>query len=75
MPLKPLAVMCRIREQIIEDLPSGLILQFELFEGGVRLTITGKSLGVNREILFDQDGELLQVRAAKHAFRRPSWLH
>jgi hypothetical protein len=75
MPLKPLAAMCRIREQIIEDLPSGLTLQFELFEGGVRLTISGRTLAANREILFDGEGRLLQVRAAKHAFRRPSWMH
>jgi len=67
--------MCRIREQIVEDLPSGLTLQFELVEGGVRLTIAGKSLAANREILFDAEGRLLQVRAPKHSFRRPSWLH
>ena len=75
MPLKPLAEMCRIREQIVEDLPSGLTLQFELVEGGVRLTIAGKSLAANREMLFDTEGRLLQVRAPKHCFRRPSWLH
>jgi hypothetical protein len=67
--------MCRIREQIVEDLPSGLTLQFELFEGGVRLTLAGKCLAANREILFDTEGRLLQVRAAKYAYRRPSWLH
>ena len=75
MPLKPLAAMCRIREQIIEDLPSGLTLQFESFEGGVRLTITGRTLGASREILFDGEGKLLQVGAAKRAFHRPSWMH
>ena len=75
MPLKPLAAMCRIREQIVEDLPSGLTLQFELIDGGARLTISGRSLGVNRELLFDSEGRLLQVRPAKHAFRRPSWMH
>ena len=67
--------MCRIREQIIEDLPSGLTLQFESFEGGVRLTISGRSLPANREILFDGEGRLTQVQPAKHAFRRPSWMH
>lgn len=75
MPLKPFAGMCRIREQIVEDLPSGLTLQFELVDGGVRLTLAGKCLASNREILFDGEGRLLQLRAAKHAFRRPSWLH
>lgn len=76
MPIKPLATLCRIREQIVEDLPSGLTLQFELFEGGVRVTIAGKALpGGNREFVFDREGRFLQTRGSKHAFRRPSWLH
>lgn len=75
MPLKPLAEMCRICEQIVEDLPSGLTLQFERVEGGVRLTLAGKCLAANREILFDSEGRLVHVRGARHAFRRPSWLH
>jgi hypothetical protein len=29
MPIKPSARQCYIREQIVEDLPSGLTLQFE----------------------------------------------
>jgi hypothetical protein len=75
MPIKPLASMCRIREQIVEDLPSGLTLQFELVDGCVRLTIAGKVLAGNREILFDAQGGAVQTRSATHAFRRPSWLH
>lgn len=75
MPIKPTAGLCRIREQIVEDLPSGLTLQFERVEGGVRLTIAGKALAANREILFDADGGAVKVGAPKHAFRRPSWLH
>ena len=75
MPIKPLASMCRIREQIVEDLPSGLTLQFELIDGCVRLTIAGKMLPGNREIVFDAHGGAGHARAAKHAFRRPSWLH
>jgi hypothetical protein len=75
MPLKPLARQCHIREQIVEDLPSGLTLQFEAFEGGVRLTIAGKAMPGNREILFDAEGGAVKTAASKHAFRRPSWLH
>jgi hypothetical protein len=69
--------MCWIREQIVEDLPSGLVLQFELLEGGgARLTLAGKALaGGNREILFDAEGRVLHTRRSAHAFRRPSWLH
>jgi hypothetical protein len=29
MPIRPGARQCYIREQIVEDLPSGLTLQFE----------------------------------------------
>lgn len=75
MPIKPLAKHCYIREQIVEDLPSGLTLQFEAVEGGVRLTIAGKSITGNREIVFDTEGGAVQAGPSKHAFRRPSWLH
>jgi hypothetical protein len=75
MPIKPLAGLCHIREQIVEDLPSGLTLQFEAFEGGVRLTIAGKSLQSSREIVFDTEGGAVKTEASQHAFRRPSWLH
>ena len=75
MPIKPKAALCRIREQIVEDLPSGLTLQFERVDGGVRLTIAGKALAVSREILFDAEGAAVRIGAPKHAFRRPSWLH
>jgi hypothetical protein len=75
MPLKPSARQCFIREQIVEDLPSGLTLQFEAFEGGVRLTIAGKAIPGNREVVFDGEGAAVKTGASKHAFRRPSWLH
>lgn len=75
MSIKPSARVCHVREQIVEDLPSGLILQFEAFEGGVRLTIAGKALQSNREIVFDTQGGAVRTGASGHAFRRPSWLH
>jgi hypothetical protein len=75
MPIKPLARLCYIREQIVEDLPSGLTLQFEAFEDGVRLTIAGKALDSSREIVFDAGGGAVKTEASKRGFRRPSWLH
>jgi hypothetical protein len=75
MPIKPLARLCYLREQIVEDLPSGLTLQFEAFESGVRLTIAGKALPSTREIVFDPEGGAVKTGTSKHAFRRPSWLH
>lgn len=76
MPIKPLAQLCRIREQIVEDLPSGLTLQFEALEGGeVRLVIAGKMLGANREILFDAQGNAVRQGPSPQALRRASWLH
>ena len=75
MPIKPSARQCHIREQIVEDLPSGLTLQFEAFEGGVRLTIASKALPTNREIVFDPEGAASKTGPSKRAFRRPSWLH
>jgi hypothetical protein len=65
MALKPDADICRVREQIIEDLPSGLTLQFEATEGGCRLVIAGRALpSGSREILFDAEGRVTGIRAA-----------
>jgi hypothetical protein len=65
MPIKPGARQCYIREQIVEDLPSGLTLQFEAFEGGVRLTIASKALPANREIVFDTEGAASKTGPSK----------
>ena len=75
MPIKPSARQCYIREQIVEDLPSGLTLQFEAFAGAVRLTIASKALPTNREIVFDTEGAASKMGPSKREFRRPSWLH
>lgn len=57
MALKPKAGTCRIREQVVEDLPSGLTLRFEAREDGTRLVISGRSLPRGPlEILFDAEG-------------------
>jgi hypothetical protein len=67
--------MCEVREQIVEDLASGLILQFECQDGKLRLVIAGASLPFgNREILFDRDGREAAAGTLLGEFRRPSWL-
>ena len=42
MPVKPNGALCAIKEQIVEDLASGLILQFECSNGHTRLVIAGR---------------------------------
>ncbi len=75
MPLKPNGVLCRVREQIIEDAASGLTLQFECVGGRLRLVLAGKPLDVgNREILFDEHGREAGAGTLVGEFRRPSWL-
>jgi hypothetical protein len=75
MPIKPNGSLCAIKEQIIEDLASGLTLQFECVEGRARLVIAGKTLPLgNREIVFDEDGCESGAGTLVGEFRRPSWL-
>jgi hypothetical protein len=75
MPLKPNGEVCKVREQIVEDPASGLILQFECSNGRTRLVIAGASLPFgNREILFDDDGREAAAGTLLGRFLRPSWL-
>jgi hypothetical protein len=75
MPLKPNGALCRVREQIIEDPASGLILQFECDDGRLRLVLAGRSMQVgNREILFDEQGREAGAGTLVGEFRKPSWL-
>lgn len=75
MALKPNGNVCEIREQIVEDPASGLILQFECLDGRARVVIAGESLPFgNREILFDNDGRQAGAGTLIGAYRRPSWL-
>ena len=62
MALKPNAGTCWLREQIVEDLPSGLTLRVEAREDGTRLLILGRALpSGRREILFDAEGRAVGV--------------
>ena len=76
MPLKPNGALCHVREQIIEDAASGLILQFECDDDGrLRLVLAGKALSLgNREILFDEQGREAGAGTLVGEFRRPNWL-
>jgi hypothetical protein len=75
MPVKPNGALCKVREQIVEDDASGLILQFECANGRTRLVIVGESLPFgNREIIFDDDGRESAAGTLVGSFRRPSWL-
>jgi len=75
MPVKPNGLLCSIREQIVEDLATGLVLQFECVEGRTRLVIAGEALPFgNREILFDRDGRESAAGTLLGPFRKPTWL-
>jgi hypothetical protein len=75
MPVKPNGALCAIREQIVEDLASGLILQIECSGGRTRLVIAGRALPFgNREIIFDSEGKEAAAGTLVGEFRRPSWL-
>jgi hypothetical protein len=75
MPLKPNGATCQVREQIIEDTATGLILQFECSDGRLRLVIAGNSLALgNREILFDDQGREAAAGTLVGEFRKPTWL-
>ena len=75
MALKPNGSVCEIREQIVEDVASGLILQFECIDGRPRVVIAGQALPYgNREILFDSEGREAGAGTLLGEFRRPSWL-
>ena len=75
MPVKPNGALCSIREQIVEDLASGLVLLIECNEGRTRLVIASESLPFgNREIIFDKDGKEAAAGTLLGEFRRPSWI-
>lgn len=75
MPLKPNGSLCQVREQIIEDMASGLILQFECKGGRTRLVIAGNHFSPGqREILFDAEGREVGAGTLVGEYRRPSWL-
>ena len=78
MAIKPGAKDCIIKEQIIEDLVTGLTLQFSAYDdetGGCKLTLIGPGLMYgNRDLIFNKEGEMVASGTATAGFCRPTWL-
>ena len=75
MAIKPKGISCIIKEQIVEDLVSGLTLQIEAMgDGKTKLKIFGDIPFGNREIIFDQNGKEAATGTAVAAPCRASWL-
>ena len=75
MAIKPNGKFCKIREQIIEDPVSGLTLQFEIRDNETtKLLIYGDLPYGNRELVFDQQGEMTASGVALGYVCRPSWI-
>ena len=77
MALKPNGKKWTIKEQIVEDLPTGLTFQFSLVDdpdGPFRLKIFGDFPLGNREIIFDAEGQKVGGGTSITGTCRPSWL-
>lgn len=77
MAMKPNGNTWSIKEQVIEDLPTGLTFQFETMPGSdapFRLRIFGDLPFGNREILFNAQGEEAGSGTFLSGHCRPSWL-
>ena len=79
MATKPNGRVCAIREQIIEDMASGLTLQITFAEDDgeapFRLRIYGDALPFgNREFMFDKGGAKAGGATALRVSSRATWL-
>lgn len=77
MATKPDGKEWTIREQIIEDVVSGLTFQFIAMPGSdapMRLHVSGNLPYGNREFLFDRNGNEAGAGTAFRGSCRPSWL-
>ncbi len=75
MALRPKAKSWTIREQIVEDDPSGLTFQFEIDEKGRPcLYVYGDLPLGNREILFAHDGEEAAAGTSLRGLCRATWI-
>jgi len=66
----------QIKDQIVEDMPSGLIFQFETMPGNsapYRLRIFGNLPFGNREILFDVNGDEAGSGTYTSGLCKPTW--
>ncbi len=75
MVLKPSAKDWTVKEQIVEDLVTGLTFQFEVApDGTARLRIYGDFPYGNRDIAFDENGEKAGSGTSVSGLCRPAWL-
>ena len=76
MPVKPDGKPWTVKEQIIEDLVTGLTFQFEVMpDGEMRFRIFGDSVPFgNREFFFDTDGAEAGSSAMTRGNCRPAWM-
>lgn len=76
MPIKPDGKPWTVKEQIIEDLVTGLTFQFEVMPNGeMRFRIFGSDVPFgNREFLFDTDGAEAGSGGMPHGSCRPAWM-
>ncbi len=75
MAVKPDAKDWTIKEQIIEDLATGLTFQFEVTpQGSTRFRIFGDLPFGNREFIFDRNGAEAGSGTVLSGLCRPSWL-
>lgn len=75
MAKKPKAQDWTVKEQIIDDPASGLMIQFETGADGLpRLRIFGELPFGNREFIFDPEGVEAGAGTVTVGACRPSWL-
>ena len=78
MALKPGAKDCVVKEQIIEDLVTGLTIQIRKYSddpGGCQISIHGECLRFgNRDFIFNKDGEITGTGTGTGQVCTPSWL-
>ena len=73
--IKPDAQDCRIKEQIIDDVLTGLTLQFDaLPDGTYRLRISGEIPFGNRDWIFNSQGEEAGGGTGLACTPRSDWL-
>ncbi len=76
MPVKPDGKPWTVKEQIIEDLVTGLTFQFEVMpDGEMRLRIFGRDVPFgNREFFFDSEGVEAGSGGVTQGHCRPAWM-
>ena len=77
MAIKPAAATWSVKEQIVEDLASGLLLRFSVCgfsHSPYRLTIVDKVRGQTLEFLFDDKGKKIGASTIMSGPQELNWL-